>query len=253
MDSAIDPQQLIRFLQDYSLRAKDYNEKKARLKILRQKAAERNPDEFNYGMLSSKSKKGRKLADRGNPQLSNEAVKLLKTQDSGYLQTIIQRTRRAIAKLEQEIVLKKDRSVDTLGGRENGRTNKRVLFAEDKEEQERYQDRRPNISGATSELRPRLAADGSIDEDGSEPEPAVTKSCRVMEKEASARRAEQLLRKKHKKEQDGRRLKLAALTTRLKDLRDAETELESQRAKMANSIGGVTKNGVKWRPRERRK
>lgn len=33
----------------------------------------------------------------------------------------------------------------------------------------------------------------------------------------------------------------------------AERELELQRAKLSNSIGGVTKAGFKWKVRERKK
>ena len=85
-----------RRVQDYSLRAKDYNAKKARLKALRHKAAERNPDEFHFAMMSSSTHDGgRRVADRGNKALSTEVVKLLKTQDAAYLRTVAQTTRRA--------------------------------------------------------------------------------------------------------------------------------------------------------------
>ena len=40
--------------QDYKLRAADANEKKRALKILRQKALERNPDEFHHKMINSR-------------------------------------------------------------------------------------------------------------------------------------------------------------------------------------------------------
>jgi U3 small nucleolar RNA-associated protein 11 len=43
-------------LQDYVLRAKDFNFKKQRLKALQQKAATKNPDEFYFHMQSSSLK-----------------------------------------------------------------------------------------------------------------------------------------------------------------------------------------------------
>ena len=43
-------------LQDYVLRAKDFNFKKQRLKALQQKATTKNPDEFYFQMHSSSSK-----------------------------------------------------------------------------------------------------------------------------------------------------------------------------------------------------
>jgi U3 small nucleolar RNA-associated protein 11 len=77
------------FAKDYSLRAADYNKKKATLKSLRQKAADRNEDDFDVGMLS-RAGPGNRLSngrswtgtidgDRGNAAMSMEAVRLLKT------------------------------------------------------------------------------------------------------------------------------------------------------------------------------
>jgi len=41
---------------DYVLRARDYHKKKDQLKILHEKARNRNPDEFYYKMISHKLK-----------------------------------------------------------------------------------------------------------------------------------------------------------------------------------------------------
>lgn len=43
---------------DYTLRARDYNAKQARLAVLRDKAASRNPDEFYFGMVRSTTSRG---------------------------------------------------------------------------------------------------------------------------------------------------------------------------------------------------
>ena len=79
---------------------KDYNTKKKKLLQLSQKARERNPDEFAFGMISQgraglgkhKSKvhddtrpEGLKARVKDGIPLSHDAVKLLKTQDAGYL------------------------------------------------------------------------------------------------------------------------------------------------------------------------
>ncbi|KAL4799020.1 small-subunit processome, partial [Aspergillus venezuelensis] len=40
---------------DYSLRAKDYSQKKQKIKRLEEKVRDRNPDEFAFGMMSSHS------------------------------------------------------------------------------------------------------------------------------------------------------------------------------------------------------
>ncbi|KAH0418533.1 U3 small nucleolar RNA-associated protein 11, partial [Aureobasidium melanogenum] len=95
---------------DYSLRAKDHNEKKRRLKVLREKAAQRNPDEFAFGMITRTTKKGVQQSTRGKENgsqapMNMDTVKLLKTQDAGYLQTVLQQTRRAREKIEKQAVL----------------------------------------------------------------------------------------------------------------------------------------------------
>lgn len=40
---------------DYVLRAKDFHKKEKRLKALREKASYKNPDEFYFGMIKSKT------------------------------------------------------------------------------------------------------------------------------------------------------------------------------------------------------
>lgn len=70
---------------DYVHRAKDYKSKQDRIRKLREKAAFRNKDEFYWGMVKGKTKGGVAIGDRGNEALSADVVKLLKTQDVGYL------------------------------------------------------------------------------------------------------------------------------------------------------------------------
>ena len=233
------------------MRARDYNAKKARLKILRQKAAERNPDEFHYGMLSSKSQGGKKIADRGNPVLSHDAVKLLKTQDSGYLQTMIQKTRKARERLEAEFVLTQNRkeggmAVDVLG-KDGGKVEK-IIFVANEGEQNHCLDRQKGEKSV-----PQDNEDGGLEFNANPTLLSASTTRRAIEKEEKLRKERALWRKQHRKEQNARRTKLAALKVREKDLRDAENELELQRAKMSNAIGGVNKNGVKWKQRERKK
>ncbi|KAG5440816.1 hypothetical protein PCK2_000115, partial [Pneumocystis canis] len=67
---------------DYRLRAQDYQSKQRRLKRLREKAAERNPDEFYFGMMREKTRNGIVCVDRGYSALSEDTVRLLKTQDA---------------------------------------------------------------------------------------------------------------------------------------------------------------------------
>jgi U3 small nucleolar RNA-associated protein 11 len=43
---------------DYVERAKNYRQKRGRLRVLKEKAASRNPDEFYFGMVHGKTNKG---------------------------------------------------------------------------------------------------------------------------------------------------------------------------------------------------
>ncbi|KAJ3811080.1 u3 small nucleolar RNA-associated protein 11 [Lentinula aff. lateritia] len=73
---------------DYVKRAKDYHSKQDRLTRLRQKAAERNKDEFYFSMTKEKTKRGIHVKDRGNVALPADVVKVLKTQDENYIRTM---------------------------------------------------------------------------------------------------------------------------------------------------------------------
>ena len=56
---------------------------------MREKAAFRNKDEFYWGMVKGQTQNGRAIGDRGNEALSTDVVKILKTQDAGYVRTVI--------------------------------------------------------------------------------------------------------------------------------------------------------------------
>ncbi|KAM6498500.1 u3 small nucleolar RNA-associated protein 11 [Amanita muscaria] len=73
---------------DYVKRARDYHSKQDRLKRLRQKAAERNKDEFYFSMNKEKTRGGVHVKDRGNVSLPTDIVKVLKTQDENYIRTV---------------------------------------------------------------------------------------------------------------------------------------------------------------------
>jgi len=75
---------------DYILRAKDYKSKKERLKRLREKAAFRNKDEFYWGMIKGKTQGGVHVQARQSSQtMGVDEVKLLKSQDAGYVRLAI--------------------------------------------------------------------------------------------------------------------------------------------------------------------
>ncbi|KAJ5388403.1 Small-subunit processome Utp11 [Penicillium cosmopolitanum] len=255
---------------DYSLRAKDYNDKKAKLKRLEEKARDRNPDEFNFGMMGDRNnvqgRHGRgtgvsrdSAAARG---LSHDAIKLLKTQDKGYLRTAGERIRREIERLERDVQLQNGMN-DALGTKRQEKElaedddefggfddlddldfdapsqkkkSRKVVFADDRGEQRTLKKKRDQ------------------DEDGMEEDSDKETSTRKTPKAtgrrtASARRA----RKLRKRAVEARDNKLTALRNQFAEIQAAENEVDWQRAKMDNMIGGTNKNGVKWKIRERKR
>ncbi|KAK9460422.1 uncharacterized protein V1516DRAFT_676595 [Lipomyces oligophaga] len=90
---------------DYVLRARDFHSKEAKLKILREKASLRNPDEFYFAMHNARTNgKGSKLGNKETSQiLSADQMKLLRSQDDGYLTTLLQQESKAIERLKQRL------------------------------------------------------------------------------------------------------------------------------------------------------
>ncbi|KAF2808197.1 putative U3 small nucleolar RNA-associated protein Utp11 [Mytilinidion resinicola] len=243
---------------DYKLRAQDFRMKKQKLRALKSKAADRNPDEFSFKMMSSKADNGRKLGDRGNKALSVDVVKLLKTQDIGYVRTMLQATRKEREKLEQEVVLGKN-GVKTFNQVRAGKTGSHMVFVESAEEQKEFKPE--EWSGTSMEglnkawNRPR---DFTMEQEQSDGEElGITSTAKLPKKqqeiEAAKRKEERSSKKKRERAQDSRMSRLEALKARERDLKSVEDELETQRAKMAGTIGGVNKNGVKFKVRERKR
>lgn len=74
---------------DYKLRANDFHRKQAALKILKEKAASYNPDEYYHAMTRRKTDAdGIVIADRGNENFLADQMKLLKSQDVNYVRTM---------------------------------------------------------------------------------------------------------------------------------------------------------------------
>jgi U3 small nucleolar RNA-associated protein 11 len=185
---------------------------------LRQKVLDKNPDEFYYGMMSrkgpattGKNRTGTVNGDRGNTVLSQNAARLFKTQDLGYVRTMRNKALKEVEELEKR----------SKGIRSEG---KKVVFVSSEEEQ-----------------RQKLE-DNHMETDEDEAEDRIDKEARR-------------LRNSQEKEADKLEARLTVARERLKALTEAEEALELQRAKMAKSptVGGVTKQGVKFKVRERKR
>lgn len=233
---------------DYSLRAQDYNTKKKKLAVLATKVRDRHPDEFAYGMINKKQ--GQHGKGGTENRLSHDAVKLLKTQDAGYLRTTLSKGRKEIRKVQEEL---------GSGGSKDG---KKTVFSDDKPSprgKKRSADgdvlKQVEVNEIAYPELPSLDSDDAVedmelDENISKAKPKTKKE---LERQADATARLRAARKKRKRLQEVRMNKLDMLKKRQKEIMAAADQLELQRAKMAKTVGGVNKNGVKFKTRERKR
>ncbi|TVU36564.1 hypothetical protein EJB05_18502 [Eragrostis curvula] len=108
---------------DYVVRAKAYHRKEDTIRKLKEKAAFRNPDEFYFKMVNSKTVDGIHKPKPEANKYTEEELLLLKNKDMGYIFQSIQSEKKKIEKLSS-----------VLHELDNKRPNKHVYFAEDREE-----------------------------------------------------------------------------------------------------------------------
>ncbi|KAF8913072.1 small-subunit processome [Gymnopilus junonius] len=89
---------------DYVKRARDYHSKQDRLNRLKQKAAERNKDEFYFSMTKERTREGVHVQGRGNAPLPTDIVKVLKTQDENYVRTMRAAGLKKIDKIKNQLM-----------------------------------------------------------------------------------------------------------------------------------------------------
>ena len=205
-------------------------------------------------MMSSRTdSKGLKVADRGNKSLSVDTVKLLKTQDVGYLRTMAQKTRKARGKLEQQVRLGKEGKeniVKLTNDAYNLSSPEHLIYVGSTEEQKRLFSDRKSSYTRTAKEDFELDVD---DEANSVAKPSAPTSKKAIEAQTELLKVQLKLQKQRRKHQDTYKSQLDALKKRERDLMAAEHGLELQRAKMSGSIGGVTKAGIKWKVRQRKR
>lgn len=196
--------------------------------------------------------------DRPEDKLSVEAAKLLKTQDAGYLRTVAQKGRREMEELERKVGLQK--TMDDKAPRH------KVVFVDGEEDGLLYRQsteglrpslERPGLSIEDVPLGHEIDQNDENDNATSEIRPAQNTSNLKSRKQALAAQTAlaeaRAARTRRKRLREARVTKLEALKRRQKEIMAAAERLELQRAKMARSVGGTNKDGVKFRIRERRK
>ncbi|KAI3471732.1 hypothetical protein Pfo_029737 [Paulownia fortunei] len=108
---------------DYVERARAYHQKEQALQKLKEKAAFRNPDEFYFKMIKTKTVRGvHKLESEAN-KYTTEELMLMKTQDIGYILQKLQTEKKKIEKLS-----------GMLHCLDNHSSSKHVYYADDRDE-----------------------------------------------------------------------------------------------------------------------
>ena len=222
---------------DYSLRAADHKAKRRKLSALRQKAADRNEDEFYFAMISTGTeggiKRGKKVQDNGGGKvLGRDVVRLMKTQDAGYLRTVLQATKYDRERVEQGL------TVAELGVNVGVPTarSRRIVFGDGDEEDSLEAPHRP---GEDEELENTLPdeyeGDASQTRPNTSPETGKDLKYTFGKRNALA----------------GKRRQLETLHYRERQLSAALQEVEDQRARVNGTVGGGNKRGVKFKARHR--
>ncbi|KAJ8423615.1 hypothetical protein Cgig2_015704 [Carnegiea gigantea] len=109
---------------DYVIRAREYHKKEETLRRLKEKAANRNPDEFYFRMIKAKTVDGvHRPASEAN-KYTPEELMLMRTQDMGYVLQKIQSEKKASIKVEKLKAV--------LHSLDNQPANKHIYYAEDR-------------------------------------------------------------------------------------------------------------------------
>lgn len=249
---------------DYSLRAKDWNKKKATLQSLKEKAASRNEDEFSFKMISRGAGPGTKLSrgtdekrdrhwtgtvdgNRGNKALPVDAVRLLKTQDTGYLRTVRSVLVKEVAQLEERAAMAKASLGDVDLDEDDDDDD------EDGDSEFSDLDSLPKAKAPKLSQKPRkptriVFADSVADRDGAVQDKMDLRIDQEINVDDTKRQAAIA---------NARRLqqRVERARTKLQVLDQAEHELELQRARMAKTatMHMITKTGKKIKVRERKR
>lgn len=220
-------------------------------------------------MLSESKGQQGKHGARESTSLSHDTVKLLKTQDAGYLRTVGERIRREMGRLEKEVRLQdgmdkilgedgspslddEDEDDDDIifgtGGNGRGNKKRKLIFADSREDQKK-------IGGQIDQVDDNGDNDEAEDEEDDSLQTQLQKQPTKKQIEAQRQAHFRKLHAKRLKRRaaEGRRKKLEALRKQYTEITAAERELDLQRGRMSNSIGGVNKNGVKWKVKERKR
>lgn len=170
---------------DYKLRARDQNRKAKRLKLLREKARLRNPDEFYHGMIRRRTSRGVVHRDASDAEAtllqhqSKEQRLLTETQDANYMEYKMSVERGKIASLQLSTHFVDDGTKET-------QTPKHIVFIDDDEEDEEEDSRMKRIKKriATARVGKTQKDEQNEDEDEDEDEDVLAELPNMQSKKA---------------------------------------------------------------------
>ena len=113
---------------DYVQRAKDFHRKEDQLKLLREKARNKNPDEFYYKMINTKTRNGVHVVEDKKPH-TNEQLKMMKSQDLNYARMKRITEKKKVERLKCSL---------HLIGKQDAHVNSRTVFVDSKDEMESF-------------------------------------------------------------------------------------------------------------------
>lgn len=199
---------------------------------------------FSADKLSSgKRWTGTVAGDRGNKAMDVDTVRLLKTQDIGYLRTMRNVAAKEVARLQEKAII-----AGAFAGIDSNADD------EDEDDFDSEEDEAPPRETKTSKPKKIVFAESEEEVDKVLPEQDDDDTdMDDYSEDFDEKKDEEKMKKRENVERLRRKLQVAK--KKLKALTDAENELEEQRAKMAKTAtyGGITKKGKKLKVRERKR
>ncbi|KAF3791437.1 putative U3 small nucleolar RNA-associated protein 11 [Nymphaea thermarum] len=114
---------------DYVLRAQDFHKKEETIRKLKEKAAFKNPDEFYFKMVNTRTVDGVHKSENRANKYSAEELLMMKTQDMGYVLQKAQSEKKKIERLSS--------TLHYLG---NHPASKHIYFADDRKTAASYEE-----------------------------------------------------------------------------------------------------------------